>query len=454
MRHIDSDLLLRVLEGQLPPRTLLRVLCEHLKDLCPECGANLELLVEGDEDLLRAVASNAESQDGVARYATAFHNAGCTALASAGELGDERRRAKRDFRELLALAPAERAPRVASAHTRFRSRSLVDLLLEESRRAARQDPAEARSLAELVPVVLHWTPGAAGSTWAEEAYLRSLSLRGNALRVAGDLREADSAFRDVRHFLASHPVDDEILHAEVSSLEASLRSDQRRLDEAEKLLDRAILLYRAAGDTAGVAKNLVKRGEVQRLNERLSASAESLREALGLLDPADDRHLYLCAVGNLGLHLCDVGRADEAAELLATHDDLLRAHQDDWMNLRMTVVRGRIAHGQGRSDEAEHLFLAARRGYMARDLGYDAASVTLDLAVVYLEQGRARELKEAALMMQPIFEAREVHREALAALMLFEQAAAAEQVTEETIHRLRRYLERTRSESRPPTPPS
>jgi hypothetical protein len=124
------------------------------------------------------------------------------------------------------------------------------------------------------------------------------------------------------------------------------------------------------------------------------------------------------------------------------------------MDLRMKVLRGRIAHGLGRSDEAERLLLAARQGYLDRELGYDAALVTLDLALLYLDQGRTAELKDAARLMQPIFEVRNVHRQALAALMLFEQAAAAEKVTEQTIHGLRRYLERTRIERQPPALPS
>jgi len=454
MRHIDSDLLRRVLEGQLPPRALLRVLYEHLKDLCPECGANLELLVEGDEELLRAVASETAAASGPRHYAAAFHNAGRKALAQAGELDEEQRRARRDLRDLLALPAEERAQRVTAAYSRFRSRALAQLLVEESRRTVRRDPAEARNLAELVPVVLYWTPGAAGAAWGEEIYVRALAQRGNALRVAGELHEADAAFRELRQFVASHPVDGEELHAEMSSLEASLRSDQRRFDEAEKLLDRAVLLCRASGDTAGLAKNLVKRGDVQRLNDRLVAATESLREALPLLDPDDDRHLFLCAVGSLGSYLCDIDRPGEAARLLADHEPTIRAHDEAWMNLRMTMLRGHIAHGRGRDEEAERLFLAARQGYAARRLGYDAAMVTLDLAVLYLEQGRTRELKDAARLMQPIFEARDVHREALAALMLFQQAVAAEQVTGETIRGLRRFLERSRVDGRPLEQPS
>jgi hypothetical protein len=453
MRHIDSDLLRGVLDGQLAPRALLRVLCEHLKDLCPQCGANLELLVEGDEELLRAVTREGSTAGGQ-RYAAAFHRAGCLVAERAEDLDDERARARRELDDLLALPAAQRASRVASAHRRFRSRALVDLLLEETRSRMRSDPVEGIALAELVPVILYWTPGAAGTSWAEATYARSLALRANALRIGGELPQADAVFRELHRFVADHPLEGEELHAELASLEASLRLNQDRLEEAEELLDRAIALSGAAGDAASVAKNLIKRGDVQRLNDRLDASGDSLRAALRVLGPDDDTHLVLCAVGALGLYLCAVGEAGEAEDLLARHAPLLRGHDDVWMDLRMKVLRGRIAHGLGRSDEAERLLLAARQGYLDRELGYDAALVTLDLALLYLDQGRTAELKDAARLMQPIFEVRNVHRQALAALMLFEQAAAAEKVTEQTIHGLRRYLERTRIERQPPALPS
>lgn len=43
--------------------------------------------------------------------------------------------------------------------------------------------------------------------------------------------------------------------------------------------------------------------------------------------------------------------------------------------------------------------------------------------------------------MYPIFEAEEVHREAMQALLLFRDAVHEERITFETVQRLRRYLE-------------
>ena len=46
--------------------------------------------------------------------------------------------------------------------------------------------------------------------------------------------------------------------------------------------------------------------------------------------------------------------------------------------------------------------------------------------------------------MVPVFESRDVHQEALAALLLFRQAAEAEEVTLGLLERLSDYLQRAR----------
>jgi tetratricopeptide (TPR) repeat protein len=381
-------------------------------------------------------------------YSKAFQQAGQRAIEYAAGLSDERRRARRDLAELLALPSTERRRRIADAHTRFRSRSLVELLIEESHSRVRESPEEARELAELAPAILYWMPGDARRAWADRAYARSLAHRANALRVGGDLHTADEVFRELGAFMARKVIDGEELHAEVTSLEASLRTDQRRFDEAEQLLDQAILLSRSCRDENGLAKNLIKRADVQRLNDRHEESAASLVQALTLLDRETDAFLYLCAVGTLCLHNCDTGRFAEAEALLAENAGLIAANADRWLELRIRHLRARIAQGLGHSAEAESLYLSTREGYLEQNLAYDAATASLDLATLYLELGRHSELKRTAQGIQSIFVTRDVHREAFAALLLFERAAAAERVTAETIHGLRRFLERTRSDKR------
>jgi hypothetical protein len=74
-------------------------------------------------------------------------------------------------------------------------------------------------------------------------------------------------------------------------------------------------------------------------------------------------------------------------------------------------------------------------------MGYDAALVSLDLAIVYAHQHRLDELKQLALEIVPVFESRDVHREAIAALVMFQQACQEERLTAELARHLSGLLQ-------------
>jgi hypothetical protein len=77
-------------------------------------------------------------------------------------------------------------------------------------------------------------------------------------------------------------------------------------------------------------------------------------------------------------------------------------------------------------------------------MAYDAALALLEEAVLLLDQGRTTEVKELALELQEVFAARGIHREALAALKLFQEAASRERATADLGRRLLRYLFKAR----------
>lgn len=461
MRHLDVELVSQVLAGHLPPAVLVQVIYEHVKELCPECAATLELL-QG-EDLASAVdADLADDAAGMpvvggtlaARYADAFKRATCCAGERARAVDDEQERARRDLDELLSLPAAAREDKVVRARSRFRSRSLAEMLLEEARSLTRHDPADAVSLAELAVTVLRWTPGAMAHDWAEVVQARSLALRANAHRVAGELRSADELFVELRHFLGRYALGDYELHAEVCALEASLRHDQRRLTEAEALLDRAVLFYRQARHVEGLADALVTRGLVQMDNDDDAAADASLREALELLTEDANRHLYLCAVSNRALVLCNLERCEEARRLVSANAAVYRRADDTWTRLRHRWLEGIIARGLGELEEAERALVDTRDGFTAESQAFNAALVSLDLSLVYLETGRTAELRRLASTITPVFASQDLEQEPMAALLLFQKAVAAETVTADTIRSLRSYLERTRNTPRAAEQPS
>jgi hypothetical protein len=83
-----------------------------------------------------------------------------------------------------------------------------------------------------------------------------------------------------------------------------------------------------------------------------------------------------------------------------------------------------------------------RREFVARELAYDCALASLELAVLLLDYGRTAEVPGLATEMLWIFRAQGVHREALAALRLFCDAAMEKRVTANLARRVAIYLYR------------
>lgn len=152
----------------------------------------------------------------------------------------------------------------------------------------------------------------------------------------------------------------------------------------------------------------------------------------------------MAARHNLIWYLNESGQYLEARRALEeTRNVYLRTAEP--INLvRLRWLEGRIALGLGRLDEAEPALREARDAFVERGIGFDAALVSLDLAAVYARRGEPGEVKRFAAEMLPIFESRDLHTEAVAALAIFRQAAEAEEVTLDLLERMARYLQRAR----------
>jgi hypothetical protein len=130
--------------------------------------------------------------------------------------------------------------------------------------------------------------------------------------------------------------------------------------------------------------------------------------------------------------------------LTTSRSSLLGFHRERSFRLRARWLRGKIAYGLGELAAAEADLAAARDGFLAAELGLDAAIVALDLAILHAEQGRHGEVRRIATWTSRLFEAQDVHPEALAALGLFRQAALREALSAGEIRRVVRYLRSVR----------
>lgn len=450
MNHLDPELLQAALEGDVPVKVLMRQLLAHMAELCPECAATVrdlrQAVARGDAiavpeavSLRRVPGEADDARQADPRYVGVLDRAEEDATAWALRVRRERRKARADVRELLRMPAARRAQRIERARARYRSRAVAELLLEESRRLVREQPSESRSIAGLVDRVVLWTPGAVDQDWARALRVRAHAWIANTYRVELDLRAAERSFGEVRARMA-HEVVNEAVHAEVASLEASLRIEQGRYEEARRLLDQAAVFYRACGCRTSLARTLIQRALLEDALGDLTAAAAAQQQAIEVLRGGDEPQLVRDSIVNLALFLVGDGKADEAAELLSRQAEVLTEGRM-WDQPEVQVIRGRIALAQDREGEAEELFLAARAELIRKGDAVRAAVASLDLAVLYLAQGKTADLRRMARLMGSILESAELESEALAAVVLFQRAVAAESVTDAAIRAWRRQLE-------------
>jgi tetratricopeptide (TPR) repeat protein len=427
--HITREILRAVARGELPARLLLQVGAGHLMGLCPHCKREIE-------------AWQQERGLGAFDYSQVFQVLPKVIEEQAPRILRERRAAGKDLKTLLALPKEKRAARIRQAHGHFRSGALAELLIEESRGRVQSDPQDAFHLAELARVVVHHAPAIPG---AFSLIALSTAHMANACRAGSEYRRAMEHFSHARYIITHEGVTEPEILARVDELEASLYKDQRLFDEAEELLARSAMLYRISGAKKEGVRVAVILADVCFFRGDLSRAIETLGVALRRLRRVDDPRLYMCARYNLARYLTEAGNFREASDILATEADLFQKFPEPWTQRRVLWLRGKILAGRGDLDGAEKAFLEVRDGFIEEGHGYDAAMVSVeDLALLYLKDGRTEDVKRMAKEMIPIFQAADVHREALTALLLFQEAAEQETLTMKFAREVAHYLKEAR----------
>ena len=330
--------------------------------------------------------------------------------------------------------------RVERARTRFRSRAFAELVLAESTLRVRTAAWEAARLAELIPTILCRSEARGRLPWVRLLVARATAHRANALRVAGDLPAAEAAFADLRLQAMNQPVPDVLADAEIDSLEASLRFDQRRLPAAEALLQRAERIYRDRHRPVDLGRTLMIKANLRRLQDRPREIEPLLTEAAQLFD-SKEPYLYLGTVQGRVNALLELDRPADAAQLLAAEGDAYERHGDDSMKALRSFAAARIALQLQQHRQAEQGFLQVRDQFLALDRDYDAILASLYLADTLLAAGKLSALRHLATDLVSLFQSRGVERETLASLRLLAEAAKAETLSAALLAELRRQLD-------------
>ena len=314
--------------------------------------------------------------------------------------------------------------------------ALVERCCEESVREASQSLKEAGSWARLALAISKLITGP--EDWRQRVQGYALAHWANVLRVRGDLQAAETCLEEAKGLweAGSDPI--EVLDpGRLLDLEGCLRRAQRRFDEALNCFDRAIPLSRFP------ERSLINRGFTFEVIGDFARGIAALLEAMPHVERRADPRLRNILRLNLASNLVHASRYGEAAELV---EEVRRcpAELGKLDVARIPWLEGRLQAGLGHPQVARLLLAQARQSFEAEGMHYDVALALLEEAGLLLDEGRPVAVKALTPTLTKVFESKEVHREALAALRIFHEAVEQEAATAELARRILQFLFRAR----------
>lgn len=321
--------------------------------------------------------------------------------------------------EELERYPVAKRRIVVANFDRFQSWALAELLLERSKQCRTGDP----EVSEVRAVLACDVSQALRADGYQELLLNDLraeawSFVANSLRIRGCLEKAEEAFVVAETYLAEGS--GELLdRAQLLDLRVSLWRDVGEFEKAFSALDRVIACRRSLGDSHLVGRGLVSKALLLEREQRLEEAVALLREAEHLLDREREPLLELYRRTNLASNLLVLGRIDEAQAVLVGLKTLSRKFGNRVDHLNALRIEGQVLYASGQKALGEELLKGVHESFLNAGLAHVAASVALDLAGIYHEQGRADEVQilTERVKAYALLATTDADREAVAALV-------------------------------------
>lgn len=275
LMHPSNGELESFMLGRLSQRDSRRIIL-HLLPGCPRCRKVTSAFWDLGSDLLA---------DHAPRYDGSLERVFERVLTARAGLETERA----DARGLMAglrILPADRWAARVRKDRRFHTWGFCELLLEQ---------AGSEVCAGLaVTVAGRIDPETHPAVFVEELRARAWGGLADVRRQAGDLLGAEAALREAEACLL-RGTGDRLARARLLERKAALRHAQERSEEAARLLGRAILLYRRAGQWDEVGRVLIGLGCI-RAETGDPGAIPTLRQGLEL---APERGLFWLLLNRL-----------------------------------------------------------------------------------------------------------------------------------------------------------
>jgi tetratricopeptide (TPR) repeat protein len=329
----------------------------------------------------------------------------------------------------------------------FATLPVAEGLLEEIPNWWHRDPHHAGDLAEVAISILQPLEDAAPLAVSPSRVLEGLShawaLRGNALRIQGELAKAEESLQRAGEL--AEQTNCLFALGRVARLLAKLLRGQRRFDEARESCSEAEEIYTRVRDSQMVARTRILRASILGESGDHEDAVAVLQDLLASQSRQDmGEENFLAASQSLCHRLVQAGQPQEALVQLDKVESLISALSAPLARCRVSWVRALALAEIGDNLQSEALLRQVLKTFLDHEIPYDAALVGLDLAALYLRTGALSGARELAQELNPIFLSRGIHREATAAGLVATQALERESATMALLENVRHFLRNVR----------
>ena len=353
----------------------------------------------------------------------------------------------------LETHPPNRRMLLALNSKRYHDWFLAELLLTKVLDLGFKDPGESLAYADLAVALADRLPiEPYGEALVNDMRGRAWGALGNARRVNSDLPGAEAAFTRAQELLEAG-TGDPLEEARLLGWRAVYLKLKREITASARLYDKAIGIYRRLGEEHHMGRSMIDKATTLCTGGDFEGAIRWTEQGLEHIDPELDPRFALAAKHNLSLYLHRDGDIDRAMGLLQEILPLFAKQNDSMVLLRLRWLEGRLAQAQRQFDRAKAAFREVQSGYVEREIPYEAASVSFDLATVLVEENRYDELAELAAQIVGVFRGLRIPRETLAALELFQRAVEGKRINVSWITELAAYVERSQSNPGQPFQP-
>ncbi|HTG35821.1 MAG TPA: hypothetical protein VLB76_23090 [Thermoanaerobaculia bacterium] len=427
------------------PATEAKAMVSHLLGGCERCQDEMSPLAASmfTPDTAPEPHLSAQEEDA---YDLAISAAFTKALAHEQALTVERDTGERKAEEILQAACRGENPALPAGAISW---GFCELLLAKSRELRHTDPAGMLRLAELARQAADsLNPAVHGADQRTDMQARAWAELANAYRINGDFAQAEATMACALD-LRAQGTGDPLLYARVADLSASLLCHQRRFKAAFRMLDLAYAIHRRHSDVHEVGRTLILKGLYTGYAGKPEEGLQLLVRGLPMIDRARDSKLVFHALHNILLLRVELGEYEAAQRQLQRMRPLYAEHAA-WLDLvKLHRLEGEIAAGLGDLVTAEATFQQIRQDLDDAGNAFQASLASLDLAGVWLRQGRTAEVRALVPEIAATFRMLGVEREALSALHMLRDALERDKATVEILQLVGGILRRLQNDPIP-----